>query len=112
MEKLKSFEKEKPIEAAEALELAVRYVLSEENLSIIIKSTEISVGDIERIAKEGVLVFNNLTSGLCTTGAVETLKNLKQSEEISEEYLDIKEDIFGKNQKSCALPLFQTLLTK
>ena len=106
-----------PILPEEALELAARKVLYAENSLLQTHedpffTQEIDIGTIHLIANSAVDFFMEMVSGTYDFNEVERFRQINTSEELAEEYSENKERFFGKGKTSCALHLFQALLTK
>ena len=103
-----------PIDANEALELAIRKILCDENTAIVTMSDEgIDIDHLQYIANDGVDFFAEMLSGTYSLEEVNRYQyNTNSSEQLAASYAEQKEVHFGKGKQSCVLRLFQNLLTK
>lgn len=101
-----------PIDANEALELACRQILFEENNVIVGVAQDITLNKLSYIANRGLDFFVEMLSGSYAPEEVDRYRHINTTEELAAAYAEQKEVHFGKGKQSCALHLFQHLLTK
>jgi hypothetical protein len=102
-----------PVDIDEALELAIRKILYEENsLLVEAEQDDINIDKMCYIADGGFDFFIGMISGNYIPEQVDRYRYINPSEILLEAYPDRKKFHFGKVKKSCVLHLFQNLLTK
>ena len=100
-----------PLPIEKALELAVKKILYMENGLVTMESKEITVSAVYKIAQEGQELFEQMISGKYNASEVEIFQHsVAPLDELCDAYCDKKQIFFGKNQQSCSLHLFQTLI--